>query len=122
MGKIAVDFLNVSFGYNPPQLVLRGVNFSIQKSVVTAIVGKSGSGKSTLLQLVNGMLRPTEGEVRLQGRSIDYRNVHEERLRIGYVVQHIGLFPHLTISKNIDILGNVAKRPKAEVTKRAREL
>ena len=122
MGNKAIDFLNVSFSFNDTQDVLNDINLSIQQSTITAVIGKSGSGKSTLLQLVNGMLRPTQGEVKLKGKPIDYQNIHEMRLQIGYVVQHIGLFPHLTISENIGILGRIGKRPKTAIDKRTREL
>lgn len=122
MGDQAIDIFNVSFGYSPSHDVLNKINVSVEQSTITAILGKSGSGKSTLLQVINGMIKPREGEVRLHEKPIDYYNIHSLRLQIGYVVQHIGLFPHMTISENISILGKVSKKPKEEVRDRINEL
>lgn len=118
----AIDLLNVSYGYTPLQDVLKGINISVEQSTITAILGKSGSGKSTLLQVINGMIRPREGEIRLHGSALDYQNIYALRLRIGYVVQQIGLFPHMTISENISILGRISKKPKQEVQHRIKKL
>lgn len=118
----AIDLLNVSYGYTPLQDVLKGINVSVEQSSITAILGKSGSGKSTFLQVINGMIRPREGQVRLYGNPIEYRNLYALRLQIGYVVQHVGLFPHMTISDNISILGRVIKKPKQEVKNRVKQL
>ena len=118
----AIDLLNVSYGYTPGQDVVEGINIAIKKSAITAILGKSGSGKSTLIQIINGMIIPREGEVRVHGSPIDYRNIHALRLQMGYVVQHIGLFPHMTIAENISILGMVSNRPKDQVKSRIDEL
>lgn len=114
----AIDFLNVRYGYVPGKDVLKGINFSVEESTITAILGKSGSGKSTLLQIINGMIKPREGEVRLHANPIDYNDLYTLRLKIGYVVQQIGLFPHMTISENISILGRIIKKPKQEVQDR----
>ena len=110
MDAIAIDLLNVSYGYRPGQDVLKGINVSVKESAITAILGKSGSGKSTLLQIINGMLRPREGEVRLHGTPVDYENVYALRLQIGYVVQQVGLFPHMTVGENISLLGRITKK------------
>lgn len=118
----AIDLLNVSYGYIPSQDILNRINVSIEQSTITAVLGKSGSGKSTLLQIINGMIRPREGDVRLHGSAVDYRNIYALRLQVGYVVQHIGLFPHMTISENISILGRVTKKPKQEVKNRVKQL
>jgi len=118
----AIDILNVSFGYRPSQDILNRINLSIHPSTITAVIGKSGSGKSTFLRLMNGMVKPREGDVRLLGRPIEYGKVHTQRLQIGYVVQHVGLFPHMTIAENISILGKVAKKPEQEVKDRVKAL
>lgn len=122
MDTIAIDLLNVSYGYTTGQDVLKGINVAIKESAITAILGKSGSGKSTLLQIVNGILKPREGEVRLHGRPVDYQNVYALRLQIGYVVQQIGLFPHMTIAENISILGRITKKDRQAVKERVRQL
>ena len=122
MNVKAIDFSNVRYGYVPEKDVLKGIDLSVEQSTITAILGKSGSGKSTLLQIINGMIRPGEGEVRLHGRPVDYADLYALRLQIGYVVQHIGLFPHMTIFQNISILGRVIKKPKRQVESRVKQL
>ncbi|MGC1244164.1 MAG: ATP-binding cassette domain-containing protein [Chryseosolibacter sp.] len=118
----AIDLLNVSYGYVPSRDVLSGISISIEQSTITAVLGKSGSGKSTLLQIINGMIRPCEGEVRLHGVPLDYHNIHSLRLKMGYVVQHIGLFPHMNIADNISILGRISKTSKEQVKRRVADL
>lgn len=118
----AIDVLNVSYGYVRSEDVLSEINISVEHSTITAILGKSGSGKSTLLQIINGMIKPREGEVRLHGVPIDYHNIHSLRLKMGYVVQHIGLFPHMTVADNISILGRISKISKQQVKRRVTEL
>ncbi len=118
----AVDFSNVRYGYSPGKQVLKGITLSIEQSTITAILGKSGSGKSTLLQIINGMIRPDEGEVKLHAIPIDYSDLYRLRLKIGYVVQHVGLFPHMTIGENVSVLGKVIKKPVQEVQDRVKQL
>ena len=97
-----VEFRDVckSFGSNQ---VLRRISLSLPDLQTIAIVGESGSGKSTLLQHINGLLRPDEGEVRAFGAPIDYDELIVLRRRIGYAVQGVGLFPHLSVEDNITL-------------------
>ena len=85
------------------------------------MIGRSGSGKSTLLRTVNGLIQPTEGEVRLQGQLFNYSDPSRERLKMGYVVQGVGLFPHLTVSQNIAIASRLQKQ-KSDLPKRVSDL
>ena len=118
----AIDISDVVFGYQRSLDVLYHIDVSIHSSAITVVIGKSGSGKSTLLKLINGMVRPREGEVRLNGRTLDYENIHALRLQIGYVVQHVGLFPHMTIAENVSILGRIARNQRQQIDKRVRTL
>ena len=102
--------------------VLSDISVSFEKNSITAILGKSGSGKSTLLQIINGMIRPHKGKVILEGQTLNYENIHALRLQIGYVVQQVGLFPHMTVRDNIELLGKIIKKPKAEIRERVKEL
>lgn len=87
--------------------VLEDVTLELPELVTTAIVGESGSGKSTLLQHVNGLLRPDEGRVIVFGEPVPYEHVVRFRRRIGYCVQGIGLFPHLTVKENITLVARL---------------
>ncbi|MEX2123718.1 MAG: ATP-binding cassette domain-containing protein [Woeseia sp.] len=82
-------------------LALEDVSLSLPLGQTTAILGASGSGKSTLVQLIIGLLRPDSGTVRTLGKPIDFVNPHPMRKRIGYAVQDVSLFPHLSVRKNI---------------------
>ena len=83
---------------------LDGVSLSVPAGQFVALVGPSGSGKTTLLKSINRLVEPDEGVVRIDGR--DVREVPAAKLRhgIGYVIQSIGLFPHMNVAENIDIV------------------
>jgi len=75
-----------------------------------ALVGASGSGKSTLLKMVNRLIEPSEGVVRIDGADVAAQEAHALRRSIGYVFQNIGLFPHMTVAQNIGISARLATR------------
>jgi osmoprotectant transport system ATP-binding protein len=112
---------NISQIYDK-QEVLSDISLSFATISVTALLGKSGSGKSTLLQLINGMLKPSKGRVCVFGQDFSYEKANEIRLKIGYVVQQVGLFPHLNIFENISLLGKITKMPKDEMQARVNSL
>ena len=105
MGIVQLD--NVTYTYsNGLALHFPAINFEEKK--VTAIIGRSGSGKSTLLQLINGLLRASSGIVSAFNKPLDYKNLQPLRLRMGYMVQGSGLFPHLTVEDNISMPGVIS--------------
>lgn len=116
-----VQFKNVSLNFGDKK-VLTEVSYVFEPDKVTAILGKSGSGKTTLLQILNGMVKPDSGEVWLFGKLIHYEEIHDLRLKLGYVVQQVGLFPHLTIKANMSILGKITKMNSQSMDKRIRQL
>lgn len=79
------------------------VSLEIDAGSFVALVGLSGSGKSTLLKMINRLVDPTAGEVLIAGANVKATDPHVLRRQIGYVFQNIGLFPHMTISRNIGI-------------------
>lgn len=106
-----VELKNINQSFSKKS-VLTDLTVNFTKGKVTALLGKSGSGKSTLLQIINGMIIPQKGEVKVLGEHFDYQKSSEIRLKIGYVVQQVGLFPHLTIFDNISLLGKIINQPK----------
>jgi osmoprotectant transport system ATP-binding protein len=104
------------------QKIFDDLNLSIHEKTITAILGKSGSGKSTLLQMMNGLVHPDSGSVTIFGEAIDYKKIEQLRLKIGYAVQGVGLFPHLTVAKNILLPGTISKKPDELLQKRLSEL
>jgi len=116
-----IIFENVSKYYNQ-KIVLQNINLSIPLDATTAVIGPSGCGKSTLLQLINGLLRPERGKVFVFSQPLDYDHLPSIRKRIGYAVQGTGLFPHLTVEKNISLLARLKKRDDDRIRERTREL
>ncbi len=98
------------------------MDLTFADGVTTAVVGSSGSGKSTLLQLINGLVRPSTGTVHVFGKPIDYGRLPELRRQIGYAVQGTGLFPHLTVERNITLLARLVGWGTGRIQERAREL
>ncbi len=106
----------------PGCTALADVDLTLPGDRTTAIVGPSGSGKSTLLQLINGLVRPDRGHVRIDGQLIDYDHLPELRRSIGYAVQGTGLFPHLTVMQNITLLAKLSGWERLRIRARAEEL
>lgn len=98
----AISLENLSRHYGAIKAV-DNVSLEIAAGSFVALVGLSGSGKSTLLKMINRLVDPTAGEVSIAGENIEATDSHILRRQIGYVFQNIGLFPHMTISRNIAI-------------------
>ena len=119
MSSIAFD--NVSKSYHQ-KIALKNISLTFQPNKTTAVIGPSGSGKSTLIQLINGLLRPDHGQVSVFDKKINYDKLSELRKRMGYAVQGTGLFPHLTVKKNITLLAVLENWENDRISKRAEEL
>ena len=98
-----VSLKDVRFSYGS-QLVLDNLNFSVAAAESVAVVGRSGAGKSTVLKLINRLLLPDAGHVYVQGRDTREWDPIALRRQTGYVLQDIGLFPHLTIAENVALV------------------
>lgn len=112
-----IQFKNVTHYYGKEPAV-KDLTFEFEDRKITAIIGKSGSGKSTLLQIINGLIKPTGGEVDVFGKPLDYSNINKIRLKIGYSVQGTGLFPHMTVYNNIAILGKITNESRHDIERR----
>ena len=99
-------------------------NFSIDfnEKKITGLLGYSGSGKSTILKIINGMVMPDAGSVQVFGKSFDYAMGNKLRLQIGYAVQHVGIFPHMTVKENITLLANITQQDKSKIDARLKRL
>jgi glutamate transport system ATP-binding protein len=119
---VELDQVKKSFGDN---VVLNDVNLSVERGSAIVIAGPSGSGKSTMLRCVNGLEPIDSGEVRFDGRPVDYSGKALSRLRadIGMVFQQFNLFPHMTVLQNV-VLGPVKSKglSREEARERARRL
>ncbi len=101
-----VELNQVSHSYSTNQFITN-LSLSFEANKTTAIIGRSGSGKSTLLQFVNGLIRPNSGSVSVLGERLNTETISTTRLKIGYLVQGTGLFPHMTVEDNIAISGKL---------------
>ncbi len=115
MTEASVEFADVSytFGASEEQHLLRGITLTLEPGTTTALLGRSGSGKTTLMRMVNGLVMPTEGTVRVGGRATSDWNLQPLRRGIGYVIQESGLFPHWTVERNVGLALELAGAPNA---------
>lgn len=118
--RAVIRFEAVSKAYGD-RLVVDDLNLSIEKGEFVTVIGGSGSGKTTMLKLINGLLSPTSGRVYVYGKDISKENQTLLRRNIGYVIQGIGLFPHMSVRKNIAYVPDLLNRRDKARTKQAVE-
>jgi osmoprotectant transport system ATP-binding protein len=102
--------------------VLRRVTLSVRSGETAALVGRSGAGKSTLLKLVNRLAAPSAGRVLVEGRDAREWDAIALRRRVGYVIQDVGLFPHMTVAENVAVVPRLEGWDPARIASRTREL
>ncbi|MGE6517400.1 ABC transporter ATP-binding protein [Lysinibacillus sphaericus] len=117
-----ITFDNVSKKYDNDQVAVKAINLEIKKGEFFVIIGPSGCGKTTLLKMINRLIYLTEGTIRINGQRISDYNIHELRWNIGYVLQQIALFPHMTIEENIAIVPELKKWRQQQIQQRVRAL
>ncbi len=104
-----IEFENVSKIYPGNKMAVENVNLSFNKGEFICLIGTSGSGKTTTMRMINRMIDPTEGTIKIDGEDIQNINPVELRRQIGYVIQNIGLMPHMTIRENITLVQKLLK-------------
>lgn len=104
-----ISYKNVSMEYPESGKVLDNLNFNIEKGEFFVIVGPSGSGKTTSLKLINRLIEQTGGDIFFNNKKLKDYNLRELRLKIGYVLQEIALFPNLTVFENISLIPEMKK-------------
>ncbi len=102
--------------------VLRGVTFHVDAGETLALVGRSGVGKSTALKLINRMLEPTDGRVLVDGRDTRTWDPTTLRRRTGYVLQEVGLFPHMSVRRNVGLVPSLSGWTSDRIAARTDEL
>lgn len=116
-----IEFENVKKSYGEHR-VLDGMNMKFQKGGISMLLGPSGCGKSTMLRLINRLIVPEEGEIRVDGMPIDRIEKEILRRNMGYAIQGVGLFPHMTVRENISVVPKLLKWTKAKTENRVAEL
>ncbi|WP_315169088.1 betaine/proline/choline family ABC transporter ATP-binding protein [Metaclostridioides mangenotii] len=94
--------------------ILNDISLSIDTGMLVVLIGSSGCGKTTTLKLINKLIKPTSGEIYINENPISKQNEIELRRNIGYVIQNTGLFPHLTIKENIELIPRLKKEKSIE--------
>ena len=117
-----LQFDRVTFQYPGRPPTLKSVTLALGAGEICALVGRSGVGKTTLLKLVNRLLLPTAGAVRVEGRDTREWDGIRLRRRIGYVFQDVGLFPHMTVEANVSIVPRLERWAAPRARDRAHEL
>lgn len=116
-----VEFQQVEFAVGGRSL-LTDLNFTIQAGDFLVLLGRSGSGKTTTMKLINRLLTPTAGVVRVQGQATTEQDPIQLRRQIGYVIQETGLFPHFTIERNVGLVPTLQSWKPLQIKARVYEL
>ncbi len=117
-----IEFEHVHYRSSTGVTILEDVSFTVERGEVVVLVGRSGVGKTTVLRLINRLLVPSAGEVRVEGRATTEWDPIALRRRIGYVLQEVGLFPHMTIGRNIGVVPHLEGWPEDRIRARCVEL
>jgi osmoprotectant transport system ATP-binding protein len=121
--ELTIEFRGVTYrvkGRTEP--LVSDLSLTVNSAETLVLLGRSGSGKTTLLRLINRMLRPSEGQVFVEGRSTAEWDPISLRRHIGYVIQDAGLFPHFTVAESIGLVPKLNNWDAARIEKRTAEL
>ncbi len=121
-GSPVIEFRDVAYALPSGQRLLSGLNLQVQRGETLVLLGRSGSGKTTTLKLVNRLLTPSGGEVRVNGAPTAESDVIRLRRSIGYVIQDVGLFPHYNVERNIGLVPRIEGWPAERIRRRVEEL
>src|SRR5438552_10887531 len=120
-----IEFQNVEYQIDIRALhraILSDVSLRIHQGETIALLGRSGSGKTTMLKLINRLRYCTAGDLFVEGRRVQDWNPIQLRRRIGYVIQEVGLFPHLTIQENVSLVPALESWPAERSASRYAEV
>lgn len=117
-----IEFQHVTKVYKGGKIAVEDVNVSFEKGEFICFIGTSGSGKTTCMRMINRMNEPTKGKILIDGQDIQSLNPVELRRKIGYVIQSIGLMPHMTIRDNITLVQKLLKVSDEERNKTAEKM
>ena len=116
---IQFEHVSKSYGKTP---VLKDLNFTIPDGQFVVLIGPSGCGKTTTMKMINRLLEPDSGTIRIDGQDIHSQDKVELRRHIGYVIQQIGLFPNMTVAQNICVVPKLLKYSKEQCDQIVRDM
>lgn len=117
-----LEFDEVTKIYDDGTVAIEDISFEVEQGTTTVLVGPSGCGKTTTLELVNRLIEVTNGTIRFQGEDIRDIDAVQYRRNLGYVIQEIGLFDHMTVSENVGIVPKLKGWDKERIDDRIDEL
>lgn len=117
-----IRFKNVWKTFENRAHIIKNLNLEVKEGETLVILGKSGSGKTTALKLINKLIEPTSGTVCVQDKDVGCLDPIQLRRNIGYAVQEIGLFPHMTVEENISIVPRLLKWDEKKIEDRVDQL
>jgi osmoprotectant transport system ATP-binding protein len=119
---ITIEFKSVQFRVAGGKTLLSGVNLAVSQGETLTLLGRSGSGKTTCLKMINRLLTPTQGEVRVDGIPVERWDAIKLRRRIGYAIQDVGLFPHYTVRQNVALVPKLEQWEQQTIETRVKEV
>jgi osmoprotectant transport system ATP-binding protein len=122
MPGIALEHVVKSYGDDGSAPAVRGITFTIEEGELVVLLGPSGCGKTTVLRMINRLIEPTSGRISIGGREIHDFSATDLRRHIGYVIQQVGLFPHMTVAQNVATVPKLLGWKKEHIRERSREL
>lgn len=117
-----IEFKHIMKQYNAGATVLKDLNFKCNTGEITVLIGPSGCGKTTTMKLINRLISPSKGNIFIDGEDISNIDPVKLRRQIGYVIQSVGLFPHMTIGQNVSVVPKLLKWDQSRIDKQVNEL
>lgn len=117
-----IEFREIHKMYDDGTEAVKNLSLKVNKGELMTLIGPSGCGKTTTMKMINRLIEPTSGSIYIQNRHINEYNIHELRWNIGYVLQEIALFPHLTIEENIAVVPEMKNWKRKKIRERCRDL
>lgn len=117
-----ITLKKVSKTYDGENTIVDNLDFHVEKGHLIVLVGESGCGKTTTMKMINRLIEPTSGTIEINGQNIKDIDPIDLRRNIGYVIQKVGLFPHLTVGQNIGIVPRLVKKNPGAIKRKTIEL
>lgn len=116
-----IEFVDVNKKFGEYHII-KNLSLTIEKGKITVLIGSSGCGKTTTLKMINKLILPASGKIYIDGEDISQKDTIKLRRNIGYVIQQTGLFPHMNVKENIELIAKIENIDKNKINARTKEL